>query len=171
VEVAEALGAHVVIDKSRQNLWEAAHEASPGGYDAVFDANGVETLRQSYEHLAPTGRLVVYGFATMLPRDAGRTRWLRLAWNWWRTPRFDPLDLTTKNRSVMGFNLSYMFEHVDLLGTSMARLYAAVEDGDLVAPRVTTYPLARVADAHRDLESGQTVGKLVLVVEGDGGEA
>jgi NADPH:quinone reductase-like Zn-dependent oxidoreductase len=28
---------------------------------------------------------------------------------------------------------------------------------------VTTYSLQRVAEAHRDLESGRTVGKLVLV--------
>ena len=27
----------------------------------MFDANGVETLQESFNHLAPGGRLVVYG--------------------------------------------------------------------------------------------------------------
>ena len=35
--------------------------------------------------------------------------------------------------------------------------------GAIVAPPVVTYPLADVARAHADLESGRTVGKLVLV--------
>jgi NADPH:quinone reductase-like Zn-dependent oxidoreductase len=30
-------------------------------------------------------------------------------------------------------------------------------------PAVTTYPMGQVAQAHRDLESGATIGKLVLV--------
>ena len=34
----------------------------PGGFQAIFDANGVATLRQSYTHLAPTGRLVILRF-------------------------------------------------------------------------------------------------------------
>ena len=32
------------------------------------DANGVSTLKQSFNHLAQTGRLIVYGFHSMLPR-------------------------------------------------------------------------------------------------------
>jgi len=38
-----------------------------------------------------------------------------------------------------------------------------VDEGKIVSPRVTAFPLADVADAHRALESGKTVGKLVLV--------
>jgi NADPH:quinone reductase-like Zn-dependent oxidoreductase len=165
VEAVRRLGADAVIDKSSEDLWSAARRFSPDGFDAIFDANGVETLRQSYQHLAPTGRLVVYGFATMLPRSGKRTRLLRLAWDWLRTPRFDPLDLTTRNRSVMGFNLSYLFDHVDLLHRSMARLTAWADGGELVPPKTTSYLLDDVARAHRDLESGTTIGKLVLVVD------
>lgn len=163
VDAVRSLGAHAVIDKSSEPLWDRAELHSPGGYQAIFDANGVATLRQSYRHLAATGRLVVYGFHTMLPRGGDRVRWLRLAWNWLRTPRFDPLDLTNRNRSVMGFNLSYLFDHASLLRESMERLGAWVDEKVLQAPQVRPYPLSRVSEAHRDLESGQTVGKLVLV--------
>src|SRR6186713_1768311 len=58
VAVAREHGADTVIDKSVEALWPAAERAAPGGFHAVFDANGSETLRQGYRHLAPTGRLV-----------------------------------------------------------------------------------------------------------------
>ncbi|MBV1857145.1 MAG: zinc-binding dehydrogenase, partial [Nannocystaceae bacterium] len=72
VDVVRDLGANAVIDKSCENLWDTAQAQAPAGYMAVFDANGVATLGQSYEHTAPTGRVVVYGFATMLPRAGQR---------------------------------------------------------------------------------------------------
>ncbi|MCP3099198.1 medium chain dehydrogenase/reductase family protein [Myxococcus sp. K15C18031901] len=163
VEAARALGADVVIDKSREDLWAAAREAAPGGYDVVLDANGVATLRDSYRHLASPGKLVVYGFHSMLPRKGGRPSYARLAWDWLRTPRFNPLALTNDNASVMAFNLSYLFERREVLTEGMAMLLGWVEEGKVVSPQVTRFPLDQVADAHRALESGTTVGKLVLV--------
>lgn len=163
VDVVRDLGADAVIDKSREDLWVAARQHAPAGYKAVFDANGVATLGQSYAHTAPTGRVVVYGFATMLPRAGQRINYLKLAWDWLRTPRFNPLHLTNDNRSVMGFNLSYMFEHAALLERSMARLLELADAGVLRPPPIGRYRLSDVGSAHRDLESGNTVGKLVLV--------
>ena len=45
----------------------------------------------------------------------------------------------------------------------MTRMGELLTAGEISAAPVTTYPLDRVADAHRDLESGTTVGKLILV--------
>ncbi|MBU8900007.1 zinc-binding dehydrogenase [Corallococcus sp. H22C18031201] len=163
VAVARELGAEVVIDKSREDLWVVAQHAAPRGYDVVLDANGPSTLRESYRHLASPGKLIIYGFHSMLPRQGGRPNFARLAWDWLRTPRFNPLALTNDNTSVLAFNLSYLFESRGVLQEAMTRLLGWVEAGRLVAPRVTTFPLDQVADAHRALESGTTVGKLVLI--------
>lgn len=162
VDAAAAAGCHDVIDASTGDLWRRAEALAPPGFDAIFDANGVATLRQSYRHLAPTGRLVVYGFASMLPRD-GRLNWLRLAWDWLRTPRFDPLRMTQENRSVLAANLSFLEARANLLADGMRWLLARFDAGDLVPPRTTPFPLARAADAQRAIESGTTVGKLVLI--------
>jgi synaptic vesicle membrane protein VAT-1 len=167
VEAAHRAGAVAVIDRSTQpNIWEEAARLCPGGYAAIFDANGVATLQDSYRHLMPTGRLVVYGFHSMLPKQGGRPNWLKLAWDWLRTPRFNPLDMTGSNRSVMAFNLSYLFDRRDLLTESLDQLLAWAAEGSLPPPPVSAYPFARVADAHRALESGQTIGKLILTMDG-----
>lgn len=158
----EALGAHHVIDKSAAALWPRARDIAPGGFDIVLDANGVSTLRESYRHLAPLGRLVVYGFHSMLPKRGGRPHWLRLAWGWLRTPRFNPLRLTADNRSVLAFNLSFVAQRRDRLVPAMQQLLGLLDSGALSPPPLTRYAMADVAAAHRALESGTTCGKLVL---------
>lgn len=162
--VAYELGAHEVIDRSTEDLWARASGLAPAGFDAVFDANGASTLKASYDHLRPTGRLVVYGFHSMLPRGRGRPSWPRLALSWLRTPRFNPLDMTRRNRSVLAFNLSFLSDRRDLLRQGMEEILEGVEEGKLQPLRVASYAFEDVARAHRDLESGTTVGKLVLVV-------
>lgn len=163
VEAAKALGADHVIDKSAQPLWREARRLAPEGYDVILDANGVETLRDSYAHLRRAGKLVVYGFHSMLPKTGGKPRWRKLAADWLRTPRFSPLDMTNESRSVLAFNLSYLFDRHDLLAEGMKLVLDAFERGTLKPPPITTYPLDEVACAHADLESGTTIGKLVLV--------
>lgn len=162
VEQARALGAELVIDRSSEDLWARAEAFAPAGYHAIFDANGVATLGQGFGHLAPTGRLVVYGFASMLPRAGQRRSWVRLAYHWLRTPRFDPFTLTQKNRSVMGFNLSYLFDHTERLERGMELLLGWADDGVLRPPPVEAFALRDAGAAQARLESGATVGKLVL---------
>ena len=163
VDPVRLLGADEVIDKSREDLWQAAERISPEGYNVILDANGVSTLQQSYRHLAPVGKLVVYGFHSMLPRKGGRPNRLHLLWDYYRTPRFNPFSLTTRNRSVLGFNLSFLFDRSELLHEAMDQLLGWVEDDRIQPLAVHTYPFEQVAQAHRDLESGQTVGKLILI--------
>lgn len=163
VKIAREQGADVVIDKSAEDLWSTAVHHAPWGYHIILDANGAATLKESYQHLGSPGKLVVYGFHTMLPRKGGRPRLLQLVRGWLRTPRFDPLKLTGDNHSVLAFNLSYLFsDERRVMTEAMTQLLGWVEEGHLVAPHVTRFRFDQVADAHRALESGQTVGKLIL---------
>jgi len=159
------LGADAVIDKSSQDLWMEAERHAPGGYEVILDANGVATLKQSYRHLAPVGRLVVYGFHSMLVTHNGLPGRFRLAWDYLRTPRFSPFDLTTRNRSVLGFNLSFLFDRHELMASGMRQILQWLNEEKITPPAITRYAFDAVAEAHRELESGQTTGKLVLVCD------
>lgn len=161
VEAAKRMGATHVIDKSREDLWARARELEPEGYDVVLDANGVSTLRQSLAHTKEAGRLVVFGFASMMPHT-GRPNWVRLGLDYLRTPRFNPFELVGQNKSVMAFNLSYLFDKKALLQEAMGTLLGLVRSGALRTLDVLRFSVDRVADAHRAIESGQTVGKLIL---------
>jgi NADPH:quinone reductase-like Zn-dependent oxidoreductase len=158
-----ATGADHVIDKSTQDLWREAERISPDGYDLILDANGVSTVGASYKHLRRAGKLVVYGFHSMMPKQGGKPNWPKLAFDYVRTPRFNLLDMVNDSRNVLAFNLSYLFDRVELLREAIEQISGWIADGKLAPPPVVTYPLAEVARAHADIESGKTVGKLVLV--------
>jgi NADPH:quinone reductase-like Zn-dependent oxidoreductase len=163
VEVAKGVGADFVIDKSRQDLWREATKRVPQGYDVICDANGVASLGESYKHLRRAGKLVVYGFHTMMPKKGGRPNWPKLVLDWLRMPRFNPLGLTNDSKSVLAFNLSYLFDRTDLLEEFVSDLRQWIEKGVIQPPPVKEYPFEDVARAHADIESGMTVGKLVLI--------
>jgi NADPH:quinone reductase-like Zn-dependent oxidoreductase len=163
VVAAKDAGATSVIDKRTQDLWEKAVELSPEGYDLILDANGASTLKGSYHHLKPAGRLLIYGFASMFSHS-GRKNILKLIWYYLRTPRFNPFDLTGANKTVSGFNLIYLFERVDLFRKIMETLLSWDTDGLLPLAPITTFAFEDVVSAHRAIESGRSVGKLVLVV-------
>ncbi len=164
VDIARDLGAHVVIDKSRQDLWNQAKLACPQGFNVIFDANGPATLKQSYRHLAPSGKLVSYGFHSMLSIRFGIANYFKLIWQYFRVPRFNPLSMTRDNKSLIAFNLAYLFDRTDLLRESMQTLIKWVEDGKIKAPPLQAFSFQDVAQAHQALESGTTVGKLILKI-------
>lgn len=161
-DYAKECGAVAVIDKSKQDLWKEAERLSPQGYDIVLDANGVSTLKQSYNHLAPTGKLISYGFHTMLPKKGGHVNYLKLAFNYLRSPRFNPIKMTSENKSLITFNLSFLFDRPEFLAEGMTDMLKWIAEGRIKPPRVTAYPVEKVGEAHEKLESAQSIGKLVI---------
>ncbi|MBI2068975.1 MAG: zinc-binding dehydrogenase [Elusimicrobia bacterium] len=163
---ALAGGAHAVIDKSAGNFWAKARQLAPQGYDLILDANGADTLKESYRHLGPSGKLIVYGFHSMFPKAGGGTNWLHIIRDVIRMPRFNPLRMTQENKSVIAFNLSFLFSRTDLYDEAMDELIRWLGEGRLKPPQVTVYPLSEAARAQEVLESGRTTGKLVLSTSG-----
>jgi NADPH:quinone reductase-like Zn-dependent oxidoreductase len=158
--VARSFGASTVIVRG-PSLWHDIDLAAPSGFDAIFDANGVTTPRPGFNRLKLGGRLVIYGFAEMFPRG-GRPSKLSLAWNWLKVPRFSPLEMTATNRSVQGFNVVFLTDRAELARDGFDAIAGWMKDGRLKKGPVASFPYERVADAHRALEAGTTVGKLVL---------
>jgi NADPH:quinone reductase-like Zn-dependent oxidoreductase len=165
IDTAMECGADVVIDKSREDLWAKARQVCPDGFDVVFDGNGPATLKQSCRHLAPSGKLVAYGFHSMFSKRGGFPNYFKLAVQYFKLPRWSPLQLVNENKSIISFNLSYLFHRADLLTEAMNDLLTWVEKGEIKAPRLQRFAFEKVADAHRALESGTTVGKLILKID------
>jgi hypothetical protein len=164
VEYVKTLGANYIIDKSKEDLWKRVHELAPNGLDAVLDANGHTTLRAGYRALRATGKLVAYGSHELLPQgNSGRMNYLKAALGLLQLPRFNPIQLITDNKSVIGFNLSFLFDRDDLVTEGMNQLLEWVHLKKIQPPKVTVFPFEQAGDAHRLIESGQSTGKLILV--------
>ncbi len=160
----EKFGADVIIDKSKQDLWAEAKRAVPEGYHAVFDANGFSTMWDSYAHLRPTGKLVVYGSHDLLSKNGGRLNYLKAGLGLLRTPKFAPLEMITANKGVIGFNVSFLFDEAERIQECVAGVQSLIDAGKVRPIPVTQIPFEKVAEAHALIESGQSVGKIVLTV-------
>jgi NADPH:quinone reductase-like Zn-dependent oxidoreductase len=164
VSAARDAGADVVIDASAEDVWRAVERESAEGFHVVLDANGGHTLSQSYRHVRAGGRLVIYGFHTLLRRGRDRLGIVRALIGLLRTPRFNPMKMIDDNRSVHAFNLSYMFSETALFQEAIADLFGALERGELRPLPYQAVPFSEVREAHRLLHSGATTGKVVLEV-------
>ena len=163
VEAARALGCDVVLDRN-DDVWKNIRAAAPDGYACVMDSSGAATLQESYNVLAQTGRLISFGFHTNLPlgRDLlSPWQWMQMASKMNKMPRFDAMDLGTSNKSVMGFNLSFLAAEKEMMTVLFDQVHAWITSGELECPRVVE--MDEVGDAHALIQSGQTIGKIVVV--------
>jgi NADPH:quinone reductase-like Zn-dependent oxidoreductase len=163
VEAAKKMGADVVIDRSTQDLWKEVEAHAPEGCDVILDGSGASTLRKGFKHLKPTGKLISYGFHSMFPKKRGIPNYIKMLVDYFRIPRFNPISMHIKNKSLVTFNLSFLFDRKDLLKIAMKSLTGMLEEGMIGLPEITEYPFDSVIRAHKDIQSGTTKGKLVLI--------
>lgn len=68
--------------------------------------------------------------------------------------------MTEENRSVLAFNLSFMFEKKTFLTGMFRQLLSWLQEGRLVVPPTTLFPMEQIVDAHKLIESGTSTGIL-----------
>ena len=71
----------------------------------------------------------------------------------------DPQAMISLNKSLMAFNLIYLFEKRDLMKTVLADL-SAMELGKPVVGHL--YSFDDIPNALREFQGGRTIGKLVI---------
>lgn len=120
--------------------------ANGGGLHAVYDSVGKTTFDKSLEVLRPRGTMVLFGGSSGA------------------VPPFDLIKL-----SLLGslyITRPTLKDYIATRSDLEARahdVFASVADGSLKLRIEHTYPLADAAQAHRDLESRRTTGKLILI--------
>lgn len=156
----ERYDAYFVRDKMnfKKNLMSAL-----GGrpLDLIMDSIGGEIMKSGYNILSPMGRLVAFGSAHYSdPRD--KPNYLKLIWKYLQRPKLDVQNMIGENKSVMAFNLIYLFEHAEMLTT----IFNKIESLSLGKPIIGhEFSFENLKDAIRTFQSGNTVGKVVLYVQ------
>jgi NADPH:quinone reductase-like Zn-dependent oxidoreductase len=130
--------------------------------DLIVDGIGAKSWKDGYALLRPGGRLVMTGASSFV---SGEKRNIpRAAANLARTPRFNPIKMASESRSVIGLNMLRLWDARGTLEEFVEPLAQWVDQG-LLRPVVSeTFPLERVADAHRYMGARKNVGKVVLTV-------
>ena len=145
LDVCAELGAQILIDYRDQDFAEELK----GRADVILDNMGAKYLARNVRALAPGGRLVVIGL------QGGTTAELNLA------------AMLPKRASVAAIGLRG--RPVDgphgkgaVCADVAARLWPLIGDGQVKPVVHATLPLAQAAQAHRMLEAGGVIGKILL---------
>ena len=126
----------------------------------VLESVGGKIFAYSFNQLSPRGRIIIYGSAQFMSHSS-RPNYFKLLYKFLTRPKIDPLSLTDKNRSVMGFNLIYLWNKPD----EMKRLIKIILDMNLRKPHVgNIFTFDKLPEALRLFQSGKTIGKVVVKV-------
>lgn len=126
----------------------------------IMECIGGRIFQQGYEALAPQGRMIVYG-AARYGSSGNRPNYLRLLYYYLTRPKIDPQKMPEHNKSIMGFNLIWLYERAALLH----QLLSELEQLDLGRPHVGhRFAFEDLHEAVRLFQSGQTIGKVVVEI-------
>lgn len=125
----------------------------------IMECIGGEILRQGWKAMAPMGRMVVYGNASFSSHGF-KPDYPRLIWKFLKRPKIDPLRLPTENKSLMGFNLIYLYDQTDM----MHHMLKELQELQLKPQHIgQVFKFEEMHEAIRMFQQGKTVGKVVIL--------
>jgi len=160
---AEREGAdHVINYRTDDFTVPVKRETSGYGVDIVLDSVGGSVFRKGWKLLAPMGRYVLYGFASVTGKGGlNRLKMMREAV---QVPLVYPPSIVSRNVSLMGFNL-YFLTHKTLYFKAATKQLLDWYGKKIVTPRIgTTFPFAEIPLAHGFLQARKSIGKVVVEV-------
>lgn len=144
VAAARNNGCDFVINRKSADFYEEVKKYTNGqGVGAVYDGIGKDTLDKSLACLRPMGICLSYGDASGGYSDFNLDRLVQ-----------NSLYLTRPTLAM------YKSNRVEL-ALGAGELFSLIERG-VLKPKITEYDFKDVAKAHKDLESGNSIGSLVL---------
>lgn len=146
----------------RGNNFNEMLKRSLGGkkLNIILESIGGRIFKESFDLLSHTGRIIIYGGANFMSHSP-RPNYLKLLYQYLTRPKVDPLSLSDTNRSVMGFNLIYLWEKPDML----KRMLSSILNLDIKKPYIgSTFSFNKLPEALKHFQSGKTIGKVVVVV-------
>ena len=143
-ELLRQWGATHVLDRAGEGRGDGGGDA-PAAFDVILDIVGGPDLPTFLDRLAANGRLVLVGaVAGLPPADFG----MRLVADFQQSRSFATFSLATVP--------------VAERDAARAELFDAAVRGELHAVVYEVLPLAKAAEAHRRMDSGGVIGRLVL---------
>lgn len=126
----------------------------------VIDTIGGRYFSIPFKILAPMGRLIVVG-SSRYTSVGNKPNIFKLLYYFLTRPKIDPQRLPEWNKGVLGFNLIWLYERVDL----MHQLLQEISALRLPPPHVGhVFPFEKMHEAILLFQSGSTRGKVVLEV-------
>jgi alcohol dehydrogenase len=127
----------------------------------VLECIGGKIFAESFKQMSAGGRIIVYG-AAQFSTGSSSPNYLKIITKYLTRPKVDPLSLSDKNKSVMGFNLIYLWDKVEL----MKKYLSNILEMNLPKPMIgEVFEFKELLNAVKKFQTGQTIGKVVVLIE------
>jgi len=128
--------------------------------DLILEALLGKLFKPTFRLLKPIGRVVVYG-ASYFATHSNFPNYFQLAYRFFTRPKIDVLKLIEQNKSVLAFNLIWLYEQKDYMRKLLDELISL----NLKKPVVSeTYKFEEMLIALKKFQMGKTTGKVVIKV-------
>jgi alcohol dehydrogenase len=129
--------------------------------DIVLECIGGKIFADSFKQMGAGGRIIVYG-AAQFSTGSSSPNYLKVLTKYLTRPKVDPLSLSDKNKSVMGFNLIYLWDKVEL----MKKYLSNILEMNLPKPMIgEVFEFKDLLSAVKKFQTGQTVGKVIVLID------
>ncbi|AFH48747.1 Zn-dependent oxidoreductase [Ignavibacterium album JCM 16511] len=129
--------------------------------DLLLESLTGKYFKDTFNLLAPQGRAIIYG-ASNFATHTSFPNYFELAYKYLTRPKVDILKLIEQNRSVMGFNLIWLYEKGEYLKSLLNELMELRLDKPYIGE---IFNFNQMHDAIRKFQSGKTFGKVVVKIE------
>ena len=146
---AQRIGADRAIDYRREDFLAVAREETGGrGVDVILDMVGAPYFQRNLKALAPDGRLSIIAFLGGAVAETA-----------------DLMPIMLKRLRITGSTLRprSAAEKQAIRDALLTHVWPLLDTGRIAPVIDRTFPLAAAADAHRHMEQGDHIGKIVLV--------
>jgi NADPH:quinone reductase-like Zn-dependent oxidoreductase len=159
LEQIRALGAGAAVNYRRAGFEARLREAAgPGGFDVALEVVG-GVYRAVWSVLAPFGRVVVAGFASLALQKWNPLSWLR---TWRDLPKADIRSLAPASAGLMATHIGYLLDDPPRLARIWGELMSFVEKHGIRPVVGATFSFDQMPEAHRLMESRRSIGKIVV---------
>ena len=152
-------GYDAVIVRDDKNFYQQVKEKLDGReLNIVLESIGGDLFMQSYKAMAQMGRLITFGSASFTSHSS-KPNMLKIALKYLRRPKLDIMRMPKSNKSVMGFNLIWLYDRVDILHEILEELQSLNINPQHVGH---VFEFDQMHEAIRLFRSGKTMGKVVV---------
>jgi len=147
LQACRDLGAEILINYREQDFVEVLADATDGlGADVILDNIGAKYLARNVNSLAVSGRLVIIGLQGGVKAE------------------LDINTLLRKSAAVIATSLRGRpaTEKAAIVAAVREHVWPLIESGQVRPIVHRTFPITQAADAHRELEAGTNIGKVLL---------
>lgn len=152
-------GMNHVINRKTEDYVHYCREHFPEGVQWIYNSVAGSTFKKDLNLLSKGGNLLLYGAAERLQHPARNWGTLKFLW---KMGVLIPIKLLIESKAIVGVNMLAIGDHRPAILRHCLEEVLGLYRSGVLHPRVKIFKYTQIAEAHEELETGQSMGKIAI---------